>query len=249
MQPGIPHSQTAPTLLDTSRTDGWWIRPFVSALGLFVFIGYSCWAAFQGDHYQWGPYLSPFYTPLIIVDWWPFSPAFLIIWAPAGFRITCYYQRQTYYRSLLLSPPACSVGGVRKNYRGERFLQLFQNLHRYFLYLALLLCVVLGYDAVSAFGFHEGFGIGVGTVVLNLNFVFLTAFTCGCDSLRHLVGGNVDCYSCAKNGKQRYRAWKFVSLFNIHHNQWAWISLFWVGFADLYIRLVSMGIVTDLRII
>jgi hypothetical protein len=31
--------------------------------------------------------------------------------------------------------------------------------------------------------------------------------------------------------------------------EWAWISLYWVGFADLYVRLVSMGIITDLRII
>ena len=27
--------------------------------------------------------------------------------------------------------------------------------------------------------------------------------------------------------------------------QCAWISLFWVGFSDLYVRLVSMGIITD----
>jgi hypothetical protein len=28
---------------------------------------------------------------------------------------------------------------------------------------------------------------------------------------------------------------------------WAWFSLFWVAFSDLYVRLVSMGIWTDLR--
>jgi hypothetical protein len=29
---------------------------------------------------------------------------------------------------------------------------------------------------------------------------------------------------------------------------WAWLSLFMVGFADLYIRLCSMGIWHDVRI-
>jgi hypothetical protein len=29
----------------------------------------------------------------------------------------------------------------------------------------------------------------------------------------------------------------------------AWMSLFWVGFSDLYVRLCSMGIWSDLRII
>jgi hypothetical protein len=30
---------------------------------------------------------------------------------------------------------------------------------------------------------------------------------------------------------------------------WAWASLFWVGFTDFYIRMVSMGVFTDFRII
>ena len=27
----------------------------------------------------------------------------------------------------------------------------------------------------------------------------------------------------------------------------AWMSLFWVGFTDVYVRLVSMGVITDLN--
>jgi hypothetical protein len=30
---------------------------------------------------------------------------------------------------------------------------------------------------------------------------------------------------------------------------WAWLSLFWVGFADLYVRLVATGVISDIRII
>jgi hypothetical protein len=30
---------------------------------------------------------------------------------------------------------------------------------------------------------------------------------------------------------------------------WAWISLIWVGFTDLYVRLCAMGIWTDARLL
>ncbi|MDH5753572.1 MAG: succinate dehydrogenase, partial [Deltaproteobacteria bacterium] len=217
--------------------------------GLLAFIVYATWAAFQGDHYQWGPYLSPMYSPLIEVDWWPMSPAFLILWAPGGFRFTCYYYRKAYYRAFVFTPPACGVSGKPRNYRGERSLLLFQNLHRYFLYLALIFVVILTYDAIIAFKFADGIGIGVGSIVLTMNAAFLAFFTFGCNSFRHLVGGNVDCYSCVPFGKARHGAWRIVSMFNAHHMGWAWVSLFWVGFTDLYIRLVSMGVITDIRII
>jgi len=31
--------------------------------------------------------------------------------------------------------------------------------------------------------------------------------------------------------------------------RWAWLSLFGVALADLYVRLCSMGIITDVRIV
>ena len=249
MQSGTTSPSATQSFLQGTRTDNWWSGPTLTAVGLLGFVVYSTWAAFQGAHYQWGPYLSPFYSPLIEADWWPFSPAFLILWAPGGFRFTCYYYRKAYYRSLFLTPAACAVGGRKQDYKGERFLLLFQNLHRYFLYLALIFCFILAHDAWLATQFEEGFGIGIGTIVLTLNFVFLTGFTLGCNSLRHLVGGNVNCYSCEKFGQPRYKAWKLASVFNAFHMEWAWISLFWVGFTDLYVRLVSMGVITDYRLL
>ena len=235
--------------LETQRQDNWWVAPLATGVGLFAFIVYATWGAFVGDHYQAGPYLSPFYSPLFLVDWWPLSPAFLILWVPGGFRFTCYYYRKAYYRAFVLSPPACSVGARPQRYNGERAILLFQNLHRYFLYPALALVVILWIYAIEAFFFSDGFGIGVGTIVLVINAYCLMSFTFGCNSLRHLVGGNVDCYSCVKFGQQRFKAWKVVTFFNKNHMRWAWISLFWLGFTDLYIRLVSMGVITDLRII
>ena len=248
-------SESAPTLraprplFGTERRDTWWLGPLATALGLGAFAVYSLWAALEGAHYQWGPYLSPFYSPLLTPDWWPLSPAFLVLWAPLGFRGTCYYYRKAYYRSMFLMPPACAVGGLPHSYRGERALFVFQNLHRYFLPFALALIVFLTHDAIVSFRFEDGLGIGVGSLVLTANAIFLAAFTFGCNSLRHLVGGNVDCYSCVPLGRSRFRLWQLVTRFNEHHMEWAWISLFWVAFADLYVRLISMGLITDLRIL
>ena len=235
--------------LETRRSDGWWAGPIATGLGLLAFIVYVTWAAFQGSYYQVGPYLSPLYSPLLLFDWWPLSPALLILWAPGGFRLTCYYYRKAYYRAFFLTPPACAVGSKPQRYRGERAMLLFQNLHRYFLYPSLALVVILWIDAIESFVFIDGFGIGVGSLVLTLNAYLIMAFTLGCNSLRHLVGGNIDCYSCISLGRSRYKAWRMVTYFNKQHMAMAWASLFWVGFTDLYVRLVAMGIITDLRII
>jgi hypothetical protein len=40
-----------------------------------------------------------------------------------------------------------------------------------------------------------------------------------------------------------------VTCLNRRHMLWAWMSLFWVGFTDLYVRLCSMGIWHDWKIL
>ena len=47
----------------TQRADNWWVQPLIVFLGFSAFIVYSTWAAFQGQHFRFGPYLSPFYSP------------------------------------------------------------------------------------------------------------------------------------------------------------------------------------------
>ena len=129
----------------TMRKDTWWLQPAVVFLGLSAFIIYSTWAAFQAQHYAFGPYLSPFYSPEVFgssahswfgpkPQWWPlllpWSPAFLILWAPGGFRLTCYYYRGAYYKAFWADPPSCTVAEPRKNYRGEgSFPLIIQNVH------------------------------------------------------------------------------------------------------------------------
>ena len=173
-----------------------------------------------------------------------FSPAFLILIFPGAFRFTCYYYRKAYYRSFWAQPAGCTVVPFRKGkYRGETFLLLFQNLHRYALYFALIFIGILYYDAFMAF-FRDGKpGIGVGSIVLLLNATFLGCYTTGCHSFRHLVGGRTNWFS---KSPLAHGLWKRVTWLNERHMHFAWLSLFWVGFTDFYVRMVSMGVFTDI---
>jgi hypothetical protein len=115
--------------------------------------------------------------------------------------------------------------------------------------VAIVFIAILSYDAWVAFWFPTAdggteFGIGVGSLVLTANAVFLGLYTFGCHSLRHLVGGVMDVMS---RRPARQSAYACVSCLNRWHMNWAWTSLIWVGFADLYVRMCAMGIWSDFR--
>jgi hypothetical protein len=261
-------ARTPRGFMQTGRRDLWWPQPLLVLVALSAFVVYSTWAAFQNAHYHFGPYLSPFYSPELLGDsphawfgprpaWWPgflpFSPALLVLWAPGGFRLTCYYYRGAYYKAFWADPPACAVGEPRKTYLGEATLPLIlQNLHRYFLYLALMFLVVLLWDVVQATRFTDpatgskGFGVGVGTLVLAANWCLLSGYALGCHSLRHLIGGRFDSFS---QTPARTNAYRCVTCLNRGHMRWAWCSLLSVAFSDVYVRLCAMGVWRDWRIL
>jgi hypothetical protein len=245
----LPQSRLGSTL----RRDSWWVEiiPIIILLGGFGL--YATLRAFEGAFYAWGPYLSPFYSPLIDPHhhWWKFSPAILILIGPLGFRATCYYYRKAYYRAFFLDPPACAVAEPpKRKYHGEtRFPFILQNIHRYFLYLAVLFLFFLWHDAIVAFDWNGHFGIGLGSLVLTTNVILLTLYTFSCHSLRHLAGGKLDCFSCAALGMPRHSAWRAVTFLNERHMLLAWASLIFVGLTDLYVRLVATGAIHDLRIL
>ena len=54
------------------------------------------------------------------------------------------------------------------------------------------------------------------------------------------------CFSFTDAARQRYGVWQRVSWLNARHMLFAWLSLVWVGLADLYVRLCSMGYIHDL---
>jgi hypothetical protein len=253
---------------ETMRRDAWWVQPAIVFVLLSTFVVYATWAAFQGEHYTYGPYLSPFYSPELFGSsphtwfgpkpgWWPgwlpFSPAILILPFPGLFRVTCYYYRGAYYKAFWADPPACAVGEPRERYRGEAaFPLILQNVHRYFLYIALLFLIVLLSDVYKALWFTDPatgrteFGVGIGTLVLAANVTALGCYTLGCHSMRHVIGGYLDRLS---RHPIRRRAYDCSSCLNRAHMRWGWTSLFLVMFADLYVRLCSMGVWTDVRLI
>ena len=145
-------------------------------------------------------------------------------------------------------PINCAVGEPRKTFLGEHsFPLIIQNIHRYFFYLAVLFIVLLSYDAWLGMWFIDANRQGTfwhrrGHVVLILNAVFLAMYTFGCHSLRHLIGGFLDAKSKAPSCAKAYNC---VSCLNTRHMMWAWISLFWVGFTDVYIRLCATGKIHD----
>lgn len=243
------------------RTDRWWLAPLVTVTVLLAFVVYATWRAFENAYYFAAPYLSPFYSPCLstscvpgsaelgtpVGDWWTLSPALIILVFPLGFRMTCYYYRKAYYRGFWASPPACAVAEPHGKYTGEtRFPLIFQNVHRYFFYAGLLFNVLLTYDAVLAFRDASGeWGhMGLGTLVLLANAVMLWLYSLSCHSCRHVMGGKLRHFS---RHPVRYRAWTWVSALNTRHMLFAWISLFGVALADLYVRLVASGAITDLR--
>lgn len=248
------------------RSDRWWLEPVAIVIVLGLFVLYSAWAGLVNANYYSEPYLSPFYSPCItsscphvtfgvpfVGDWWGFSPAAFIVGFPLVFRLTCYYYRRSYYRAFFWAPPACTVPDARAKYAGEtKFPFILQNLHRYTWYLAVLIWAVLTYDAVLAYIFpapdHSGFrfGIGLGSLIMTANIALLGLYTFGCHSCRYLCGGYLDRF---KGAPIRYRLWNWANRLNTRHALFAWMSLFSVGFTDLYIRMVSMGWIVDPRIV
>ncbi len=240
----------------TLRRDAWWIAPALTALVLGSFGVYATWAAWVNRYYEWGPYLSPFYSPLIQTTWWPLSPAFLILIFPGACK--------AYYRAFFLDPVACAVGEPRLGYKGEtKFPFILQNLHRYAMYAAVVFIFILSYDVFLATRWPVNgvllggamapgpreFGIGIGSLVMAVNVILLACYTFGCHSLRHLIGGNVDCFSCVRGGRARFETWRGVSALNRYHMLFAWCSLFSVALTDVYIRLCAMGVIHDIRIL
>ena len=141
-----------------------------------------------------------------------------------------------------------------RSYWGEQsFPLILQNVHRYFMWIAVIFLFMLSYDVWLALWFTDPgdrrgtFGIGLGTIILAVNVVLLSCYTLGChvDAAHRRRLRTMKCRSI-RSAIARYAC---SSALNYRHQLFAWCSLFSVAFADLYIRLCSMGIWTDLRIL
>jgi hypothetical protein len=242
----------------TLRTDAWWWPPARDGAILALVIIYSNWAALQTGGYATGPYISPIFSPcvtsscgehsdmVLFGQWWIWSPALIVVGIPVVFRLTCYYYRKVYYRSYFLSPAACAVAEPRKTYSGEsRFPLILNNIHRYFWVLGILVSAVLVLDAVRGFHFSDGWGVGVGSLVLAVNAALFALYTLSCHSCRHILGGRLTHFS---KHPVRYKAWTLISRLNARHMLFAWTSLPAIPLTDLYVRLVAHNVITDFRL-
>ncbi|MGV9412282.1 hypothetical protein ACWDOP_20395 [Nocardia sp. NPDC003693] len=249
----------------TLRTDRWWLPPLLTVLGLSAFIIYATVRAFVRSAYYVADYhyLTPFYSPCVsdscvegsahfgtplgeLPMWIPLG--FLVLPFLLGFRLTCYYYRKAYYRSVWFSPPACAVAEPHAKYTGETKLPLIiQNAHRYFFYVAIIVSLINTYDALAAFhGKDGGFGFGLGNIVLLGNVILLWAYTVSCHSCRHIAGGRLKHFS---KHPVRYWYWTQVSKLNTRHMQLAWTTLGTLVLTDFYVMLVASETIKDLRFI
>jgi hypothetical protein len=241
----------------TLRTDAWWKSPLITDLGFAAFVIYATVRAFQQDHFfvEKYHYLTPFYSPCISTgcgkasDFWPqlLPDVWWLPYAAASlpflllFRLTCYYYRGAYYRSVWQSPTACAVAEPHAKYTGETRLPLIiQNTHRYFFYIAGIISVINTYDAIVAFHSADGpggFGFGLGNVILVGNVIMLWIYTLSCHSCRHVVGGRLKHFS---KHPVRYWMWGQVSKLNTRHKLFAWITLGTLMLTDFYVMMVSI---------
>jgi hypothetical protein len=250
----------------TLRTDQWWLAPTLTTLGLATFLVYGAVRVFQQDHYwvQEHHYLTPFYSPCLAlqcapdaalfgrlpVEFPPFLPyALLSLPILLLFRVTCYYYRKAYYRSIWQAPTACAVREPHRTYTGEtRPLMLPQNGHRYFFYAAFAISLINTWDMAVPFlhGTDGGFGIGVGNLVMLANVVLLWGYTLSCHSCRHVFGGRLRSFG---RHPVRYWMWSRISGLNNRHMWFGWFSIASLMITDAYIALVASGTITDLRIV
>jgi len=154
------------------------------------------------------------------------------------------------YLSPFASPcvsSSCVEGSSHFGHWFGTFPQMIpQNLHRYFWAMAVLISLVNTYDAVKAFRGTEGFGFGLGNVILIANVLLLWAYTLGCHSCRHITAGRINNFS---KHPVRYWLWEKIGVLNGRHMNLAWTTLATLVFTDAYIALVSAGTITDLRFI
>ncbi|MCL4381317.1 succinate dehydrogenase [Candidatus Marsarchaeota archaeon] len=176
-------------------------------------------------------YIDPFYSPTI-----------LILPAIALFRLTCYAFRKSYNRHVFTHPLACMVSpnnDLNRNYTGESsHVFRTENLHRYFMYFSVLVLPFFYYDAYISFAYNLSL-IRLGSILLLADAVILSLYVFSCHSVRNIIGGNKDCFNCMKFSIKRKQIFDLQSFLNEHHEFFAWFSLAFIVFIDLFIRAMA----------
>jgi len=252
----------------TNRIDNWLRQPLAMGIALTAAMIYTAVRLFlypDTIHYDvnGATVMSPIFSPNVLEwelfglkDWdhpgWV-NAAVLVLWIPFGFRGTCYYMRRVYYRTFFASPVACWVDEPEINkkigYKGEKRLFIFNNLHRYFLYAAMIILAIKWWDVTHTLHFTEGaaqgWGICIGTLVMGFEAFLLTMYVTSCHALRHLAGGVLDRWT-SPISKLRGKLFGRISVLNRSHGFWFWTSLTFVFLGDLWVLAVDAGMVSDM---
>ncbi|GAC1328296.1 MAG: hypothetical protein NVSMB17_03540 [Candidatus Dormibacteria bacterium] len=254
--PTRPQLQAPQPKTDSANLPWWGYSAFFMGIQTVFGIYVAAVVLLDFRHNFSDPYLSPFFSPLLpapSIAGFLISPGLFIVWSPLAFRASCYYYRKAYYRAFF-APPACSMPPPsrlkRLRYWGEtKFPTVLSNFHRFALYTAIVNVAFLLVDFINAFHAGGHLMLGLGTIVLGVNVVMLSAYTFGCHAFRHLVGGSLDCYSCSFAARTRRSLWEKVTVLNERHGLFALVSLFTVWGADVYVRLLTHGVFADPRVV
>ena len=257
---------------ETERRDWWWIEPMLVVRRVLVVPRLRRPGRRSRTRTSsYGPYLSPFYSPLLWgdsphawfgpkPDWWPalapFSPALLILPFPGLFRFTCYYYRGAYYKAFWADPVSCTVGEPRgTSYWGERWFPLvLQNVHRYFAYAAVHLHRHPVVRRLAGAVVHRvrrparpSSASASARSCCAVNVVLLASYTFGCHSLRHLFGGRKD--EISKSPMQPGLLQLLERAQRPAHAVRLVQPVLGRALTDVYVRLCSMGVLTDVRLL
>ena len=133
-------------------------------------------------------------------------------------------------------------------YGGEKRLFIFNNLHRYFLYAAMIIIVIKWWDVTHTLHFDAGWGFSFGTFIMATEAFLLTMYVTSCHALRHLAGGSLDRWVSGISAF-RGRLFKRISVFNRSHGFWFWTSLGFVFLGDLWTIAVAEGHISDMAFV
>ena len=177
-----------------------------------------------------------------------YSPTVLVLPFVGLFRLTCYAYRKDYHRHVFNHPRTCEIGfraEVKgREYTGETRLFRVENFHRYFMYFAVAILPFFYYDLYLSMTYTTGITLTLGGLLLIVNTAMVTLYTFSCHAIRHLVGGNTDCFSCKH--QTRRRLFNGQTLLNKHHETYAWLSLTMFFLVDLFIRATVAGVIPNI---
>lgn len=185
---------------------------------------------------------DPFYTPTVLI-----LPLVVL------FRMTCYAYRKDYHRHLFYHPNSCPtdvrIDASTRGYSGETGFFRIENVHRYFMYTAWGILPFFYYDIYHSIVYTGAITVTLGTIILTINALAVTAYTFSCHSVRHLIGGYRDCVNCPANLNRKNSLYKFQSKLNSHHEAIAWTSLILFVFVDVFIRGMVGGVIPNILLI